>query len=242
MNRFDALEQRYETLQPRERLLLALAAVALLVLGLFVLWIEPRLDAHKAAQAEIASLQPQVEGLRVAVGRLESELARDPELPRREALERLRAEAAALDATFVEDGRQAISPARMPGLLRELLGRDARLRVAAVQVLPPEILRWAAAPVAPAAAGSTAAAPAAAAASVMLEEPAAPALPILYRHRVELRFEGSYAATLDYVRTLEALPYRLRLHRLDIDATRWPLLKVTVKVETLGLEEGWIGV
>lgn len=234
MNRFDALEQRYETLQPRERLLLALAAFVLLVLGLFVLWIEPRLEASRAAQIEIASLQPQVEGLRVAVDRLESELARDPELPRREALERLRAEAAAFDAAFVEDGRQAISPARMPGLLRELLGRDARLRVAAVQVLPPETLRWAAAPVT---ANSPAEAPAA-----VVADPAAPALPVLYRHRVELRFEGSYAATLDYVRALEALPYRLRLHRLDIDATRWPLLKVAVEVETLGLEEGWIGV
>ncbi|MBS3960069.1 MAG: hypothetical protein KGZ52_11815 [Xanthomonadaceae bacterium] len=219
MNRFEALERRYESLQPRERLLLALATGVLLVVGLHAFWIGPRADAGRAAREEAENLRPQVESLRLAVGRLEAELARDPELARREALERLRAEAAALDAGFLEDGRRVIAPQRMAGLLREMLGRDQRLRVQAVRVLAPEVLHWPAVP-----AGAT-----------------VTGLPMLYRHRVELRFEGSYAGALDYVRALEALPYRLRLRRLDIDAERWPALQIRVEVETLGLGEGWIG-
>ena len=47
MSRFAALQQRFDAMQPRERLLISLAAGVLLVLGLYVLWIEP---ASKAAE------------------------------------------------------------------------------------------------------------------------------------------------------------------------------------------------
>jgi MSHA biogenesis protein MshJ len=72
--------------------------------------------------------------------------------------------------------------------------------------------------------------------------PSTEGIPALYRHRVVLRFEGDYAAALDYVRAVEALPFRVRLHDLDVDAERWPALTITLTVETLGLQEGWIGV
>lgn len=232
MNRFDLLEQRFEALRPRERLLLSWVAGVLLVAVLYVFWIEPQANSGRASREEIGPLQVQVEGLREAVGRLEAELARDPEQARREALERLRAEAAALDAVFVADGQRVITPQRMVGLLRDLLGRDQRLRVVAVSALPSDILHWT--PHAAASGDSPDAPPTAA--------PTPPSLPLLHRHRVELRFESSYAATLDYVRALQGLPYRLRLQRLDIDASRWPVLQIEVEVETLGLGEGWIGV
>jgi len=232
MSRLDALEQRFEALQPRERLLLSGVAGVLLVAALYVLWIEPQGQLGQASREEVGNLEMQVEGLREAVGRLEAELARDPEQARREALEQLRAEASALDATFAADGQRVITPQRMAGLLREMLGRDQRLRVVAVRALPSEILQWNPAVAAPAALADAVAPPA----------PASPTLPLLHRHRVELRFEGSYAATLDYVRALQGLPYRLRLQRLDIDATHWPVLQIEVEVETLGLGEGWIGV
>jgi len=232
MNRRDALEQRFEALQPRERLLLSGVAGVLLVAAFYVLWIEPQSQIGQASREEVGNLQTQVEGLREAVGRLEAELARDPEQARREALEQLRSEAAALDAVFVADGQRVITPQRMVGLLREMLGRDQRLRVVAVSALPSEILHWTPA----------AAAPGSSPDATALLAPASVAPPVLHRHRVELRFEGSYAATLDYVRALQGLPYRLRLQRLDIDATRWPVLQIEVEVETLGLGEGWIGV
>ena len=225
MSRFDELERRFDALQPRERLLLSLTAGVLLVAAIYVLWIEPSSKAARAARDEIETLQPQVDGLKAAVATLEAEVAKDPEAERRAALERLRAEAAAFDARFRDDATNVIAPHRMPGVLREMLGRDQRLRVVGVRVLTPEALRWSPVP---------ASATGAASADVA-------GVPVLYRHRVALSFEGDYAAALDYVRAVEALPYRLRLQRLDIDATRRPVLSIELEVETLGLGEGWIG-
>lgn len=234
---FERFQARFDALQPRERTLASVTVGVLLVLGVFVLWVEPAEKRSKANRDQIEALSPQVEQSRALDARLQAELAEDPEAARRALLGQLRDEAGELDARLREDQARVIPPARMPAVLRELLGRDARLRVVSVQSLPPEVLRWS--PVAAPEAAEGASAPEPAPAS-----PAAPAatVPALYRHRVALRFEGEFAATLAYLKAVEGLPYRLRLRELDVDASRWPVLSVRLEVETLGLEEGWIGV
>lgn len=224
------LEQRFDDLQPRERVLASVAAGVLLALFTYLLWIEPAAKATGEQQAQIESLAPQVAAEREALSRINDELAIDPEAARRLLLEQLRSEAAVIDAEVRADQAALIPPARMPGVLRDLLGRDPRLRVLGVEARAPEVLRWT-----PGLAGAEPVAPADAAA------PAAD-LPALYRHRVVLRFEADFAATLDYVRAVEDLPLRVRLDDLEVDASRWPRLVITLQVETLGLEEGWIGV
>lgn len=241
MSRFAALQQRFDAMQPRERMLISVTAGVLLVLGLYVLWIEPASKTAAANAAQIESLAPQVESARVALARVQEELARDPEAERRVALDRLKQESAELDGRLRADEAAVIPPGRMPAVLRDLLGRDARLKVLGVRALPPEVLRWSPAPAPPPPPGGTAGSNPATPASDVAT-PSTEGIPALYRHRVVLRFEGDYAAALDYVRAVEALPFRVRLHDLEVDAERWPALTITLTVETLGLQEGWIGV
>lgn len=227
------LHDWFDARQPRERLLVSLTVGVLGVAFLFLLLIEPAEKRLKADHGEIEALLPQVEQARVTLARLEKELATDPEAARRAQLAQLKAEAADLDGRLRADQAQVIPPARMPAVLRELLGRDARLRVLGVEALPPEVLRWTPAPAAegtPVAGEERATAPAVA------------GLPALYRHRVVLRFEGEFDAVLAYLKAVEALPYRLALADLAVEAETWPRLRIRLEVETLGLEEGWIGV
>ncbi|WP_028770112.1 type II secretion system protein GspM [Silanimonas lenta] len=227
------LHDWFDARQPRERLLASVTVGVLGVAFLFLLLIEPAEKRLKADRNEIESLAPQVEQARASLARLEAELAADPEAARRAQLARLQAEATDLDGRLRADQARVIPPARMPAVLRELLGRDARLRVLGVEVLPPEVLRWTSAPAAegmPVAGEERAAAPAVA------------GLPALYRHRVVLRFEGEFDAVLAYLKAVEALPYRLALADLAVEAEAWPRLRIRLEVETLGLEEGWIGV
>jgi MSHA biogenesis protein MshJ len=244
MSRMAALEQRFEALQPRERTLVSVAVGVLLVLLVYLAWVEPAGKAAASQREQIDALAPQVAAQREALARVQAELATDPEAARRTLLEQLRAEAADLDARLRDDEAAAIAPGRMPAVLRELMGRDARLRLVAVEALAPDVRRWT--PALPASGPDGAASSPAATAAATPAPDAAPApagnVPALYRHRVVLRFEADFAATLDYVRAVEALPMRVRLEALEVDATRWPRLGITLQVETLGLEEGWIGV
>ncbi|MCZ8113883.1 type II secretion system protein GspM [Silanimonas sp.] len=237
MSRFASLQHRFDAMQPRERMLISVTLGVLVVLGLYVLWIEPASKAAASNATQIESLAPQVESARAALALVQEELARDPEAERRLALDRLKQESGELDARLRADEAAVIPPGRMPAVLRDLLGRDARLTVLGVRSLPPEVLRWSPAPAPAPPPGSAPPAPTAEA-----TVPSTEGIPALYRHRVVLRFEGDYAAALDYVRAVEALPFRVRLHDLNVDAERWPALTITLTVETLGLQEGWIGV
>jgi MSHA biogenesis protein MshJ len=244
VSQYAALQQRFDAMQPRERTLISITVGVLLVLFLYVLWIEPASKAAASNTAQIETLAPQVESGNAALALIQEELARDPEAERRLALDRLMQESGELDVQLRADEAAVIPPGRMPSVLRDLLGRDARLTVLGVRALPPEVLRWSPAPAAidaPATDRPAADRPAAATDAVAAI-PSTTGIPALYRHRVELRFEGDYAGALDYVRSVEALPFRVRLHELQVDAERWPRLTITLTVETLGLEEGWIGV
>ncbi len=225
MSRLAVLEQRFDALKPRERTLLSVAVGGLLAMALYVLWIEPVATVASEQREQVDTLAPQVAAEREALARVQQELARDPDAARRLLLQQLRAEASELDERLRTDEAVVIPPSRMPGVLRDLMGRDGRLRVIGVDALPPEVLRWSPTP-----------------GPAEIAEPLNIAMPALYRHRVVLRFEGDFAATLDYIRAVEALPLRIRLGDLEIDATDWPRLDITLQVETLGLEEGWIGV
>lgn len=240
MKAFESLQQRFDAMQPRERMLISLTVGVVLVLGIYVLWIEPASKSAASNRERVEALTPQVESGRAALARVQEELARDPEAARRLALEQLQQESAELDGRLRADEAAVIPPGRMPAVLRDLLGRDARLRVLGVRALPPEVLRWSPAPPPAPPPGTAAVPPAEAAAGT--PTPSTEGIPALYRHRVVLRFEGDYTAALDYVRAVEALPFRVRLHDLKVDADRWPALGITLTVETLGLEEGWIGV
>ena len=78
--------------------------------------------------------------------------------------------------------------------------------------------------------------------------PAAPAegapsgAPKLYRHTLVLRLEGSYLDCLAYLEQIERLPWRLYWTRLEVDAGEYPRNDIVLEVQTLSLEQGWIGV
>lgn len=233
MSRLAGLEQGFEQRQPRERNLASAAIAVLLVLLLYVVWIEPVSKSAAAQREQAQTLAPQVAAEREALARVQDELSRDPEAARRGMLEQLRGEVTDLDVRLRTDEAAVIQPARMPAVLRDLLGRDARLRVVGVEVLAPEVLRWSQAM-------SVATEPATDPASITSSADAR--LPALYRHRVLLRFEGDFMAAIDYVRAVEALPKRVRIESFELEASRWPRIDIVLQVETLGLEEGWIGV
>ena len=112
MSRFVALQQRFDAMQPRDRLLISLTAGVLLVLGLYVLWIEPASKAAASNAVQIESLTPQVESARAALALVQEELARDPEAERRLALDRLKQESGELDARLRADDKRSMRVAR----------------------------------------------------------------------------------------------------------------------------------
>lgn len=64
----------------------------------------------------------------------------------------------------------------------------------------------------------------------------------LYKHSLEIEVEGSYLAVLDYLRDLEALPWRFYWQVLELESEEYPRNHIRIQVGTLSLTEDWIGV
>ena len=64
----------------------------------------------------------------------------------------------------------------------------------------------------------------------------------VYRHGVEIVFRGSYLATLDYLQSLQSLPWDFYWDGVQLQVEDYPKAQVRITVYTLSLKRGWIGV
>ena len=67
-------------------------------------------------------------------------------------------------------------------------------------------------------------------------------LPEIYRHGLEIEFVGDFSGTVGYLRAIEALPWRLYWDSVSYTVQEHPRALVKIKLYTLSLDKGWIGV
>lgn len=223
------LRQRFEALQPRERLLI-IATAAVLVWALAqLLYFNAAAEREKQlnqalseARQQIIQLEAREQVLRVQLS--ERSLA---------VLEAKRAglmqKQADLDAELMQQGLRLMDVERMRQVLHELL-QGSNLSLIAFRRLPPEL------------AFSTSAQQA----EGQADGGAVPKAEIqgvsLYRHPVQIELEGRYVDMVRYLERLEASPWRLMWQGLDIETRDYPRARMRLTVYTLSLQEDWIGV
>jgi MSHA biogenesis protein MshJ len=64
----------------------------------------------------------------------------------------------------------------------------------------------------------------------------------IFKHTMRIELRGSYAQTIDYLRTLETLPWQFRWDEVKITMRDYPRADIVITVHTISLTEGWIGV
>ena len=57
-----------------------------------------------------------------------------------------------------------------------------------------------------------------------------------------IELEGSYLDLLAYLESIEQLPWRIFYSRLDLESLEHPTLRITLELNTLSLEQEWLGV
>jgi hypothetical protein len=66
--------------------------------------------------------------------------------------------------------------------------------------------------------------------------------PQVYVHGLEMTFAGDFFSTLNYVKRLESLEWRFSWALVSLTLDEYPKAEVKIRLETLSLTEGWIGV
>ena len=217
------LLQQVDALTLRERLAVA-AALLVVIGGLWEAALAAPLTARKLAAVE------RIEQTRGRLAELDaaSNTAADGigsgmsgNVERLEALRERVADGAEAMRLLTTD---LVDPGQMRFVLEDLLRRGGRLELVSIANLPVEPVL---ARASDEASSDTANARGAA---------------LLYRHGLVLELEGNYLDCIAYLQSIENLPWRLYWSSLSLRTERHPRSRISIELQTLSLEEDWIGV
>lgn len=63
----------------------------------------------------------------------------------------------------------------------------------------------------------------------------------IYRHTLELTVQGDFFSTLDYLKALETLPWRVHWNSIDYRVDQYPIAQTRIQVYTLSFDKDWLG-
>ncbi len=214
------LTARLEALTLRERALLLGVGVVLMVASWDGVVLRPLEAERERVGTREEQLRQDLAALDQQAAEIRTRLARDSSAPVRERNAGMRQQIERLDGRLRSEMDHLVSPAEMSRVLEELLERQESLVVSRLEALPAEpmlggLLR----------AGSVAGLGAS-----------------VYRHGMRIELEGRFPDVVAFLETMESLPWSLFWDRLHYEVTEYPVARVTLVVNTLSTEEGWIGV
>ena len=233
------LWQRYNhwftALQPRERLMVVVAVLALAGFIPFTLAVEPQWRESRRLSAQIENQSKVLTALQTDVSALAASNV-DPDSITREQIERAKRQLQELDNTMRAAGKGLVPADQMTGLLDRLLDRNRSLKVISLRTLPGVPLNERPRP-----AGTVAGAPAGADAAAALATAAASDTGVI-KYGVELVLLGSYADLSAYLQQIERMPVQMFWSSAVLDADTYPQITLTLSLFTLGLEGAWLSV
>ena len=201
-----------DALSVRERLLVMITALVLIAAIWHTLLMQPLEQRATETRAELAALEQRISAANQNLEDQILQLAGGGD-EQRSRIASLRRRIDEINAALGDHAAELIDPAEMAQVLEGVLKEQSRLTLVRIRNTTPDSLS-------------------------ADEEPEAVTF---YRHGLEIEVEGSYAACLEYLSAIEALPWRLYWQVLELDVIEYPRNRIRIEVGTLSLDEEWIG-
>ena len=222
------LASKIDALTLRERLILFLVSAAILVVLINVTLLDPQavkqrqfVQRLKQDRAKIAEIQKELQQKTKAQ-------SIDPDAENRRQLQALKQKSMQLQAALQDMQKGVVSPDKMSQLLSGILKQDSKLRLVSLKTLPvtgiSELL-----PEGGTAVEKSQSAPA----GSKTAEP-------VYRHGVEITVQGSYLEIMNYLKTLENLPWQLYWGSASLKVDDYPKATLVLTLFTLSLDMKWL--
>jgi MSHA biogenesis protein MshJ len=207
-----ALRSHVDKLSLRERLLVFATVVMLFGSVWYLSLIEPLTQRAANSRTEIEALQARIQ---TANRSLEDQVLQisGSGTEYQDRFSRVQRRIDAINQSLGDYASELIDPSEMARVMEGVLREQSKLRLIRIRNLSPEALS--------ASADSRTA--------------------TFYKHGLEIEFEGSYSACLDYLQEIENLPWRFYWQVLELEVLEYPRNKVRLEVSTLSLNKEWIG-
>ena len=220
------LAERFGALQPRERVIILLAAVIGTALIFDALAFQPAEARKKLLERQIAQTRQQLQTAQALMQTKQS--VGDSHAVKRTYRDALRGRLAEFDLKMKDLQEGMVPPQRMAKLLESVLDRTGGLQLLSLRALPPR--RYDSREEKPASKADSKA------------PQGAPNQPdnTIYQHSFEVTLQGSYDDMYKYLARLEKLPWQMFWERIRVQTAQHPRLTMTLTVQTLSLTSTWL--
>lgn len=213
---------RVDGMSLRERALIFVAAAFMLVSLIDSLFLNPLLVKQKRLSAQVVQQQEKMKAIQAQLNTLLQAKQADASSPQRDRIRQLRQQIADGDAYLKDRRDKLVPPERMAALVEQMLKRNGRLQLVAMNTLPvTSFIEQSADP--------------------KIGEPARQERQ-MYKHGVQITVRGSYADLVQYLAALESLPTRMFWGSAKLNVLQHPAAEMTLTLYTLSLDKTWLQV
>lgn len=215
MNEFwSSLEERFDEMSAREKVLIALCGLVTVVMLLFTLVLEPKLNEVTSNDKQLRNLKQTNQQTEIEILRIQAQLKKDPNAEIDQAISQLLTESQHLSMQLSEIIEHLITPSQMASLLESVLEQQSGIHLLSLQTLPAEPIT---------------------------EDKEASQYSGYYVHPVRMELTGDYFSIANYLTKLERLPASYYWRSFSYKVEDYPKAKLVLEVYTLGSREEFIG-
>ncbi|MBS4051478.1 MAG: type II secretion system protein M [Methylomonas sp.] len=211
-NSTEPFSQRFAALTLREQRLVVGT-------GLLLLWgcwdsflYQPQQQERQRLANDIKQIEQLLNSQQALAVELETAGRQDPNLQNRQNLAALQQSIGNLKQQLDSGDKRFVPSQRMAAALQDMLKQHGGLQLIGLETQPPKTF------------GGE-------------EQPA-----WVFRHTLNLTLQGDYFSTLNYLKALETLPWRIHWDSIDYQVKNYPLAETRIQVYTLSFEQDWLGV
>ncbi|HHX8539883.1 TPA: type II secretion system protein GspM [Vibrio diabolicus] len=215
MNEFwFSLEERFGEMSAREKVLIALCGLVVVIMLLFTLVLEPKLNEIISNERQLSNLKQANQKIEIDTLRIQAQLKKDPNAEIDRAISNLLTESQHLSMRLAEIIEHLITPSQMAELLENVLEQQSGIHLLSLQTLPSEPIT---------------------------EDKEASQYSGYYVHPVRMELTGDYFSIANYLNKLESLPASYYWRSFSYKVEEYPKAKLVLEVYTLGSREEFIG-
>jgi MSHA biogenesis protein MshJ len=209
----ETFQQRFAMLSQREKLMVVGAVLLIFWASWDNLFYQPLQKNNRAVEAEIASLQTQLHAHEQITQQLQDINRNDPNASNRQQLKHLQQSVNSLKQQLSLGEKKFVPSQLMANALRDMLKQHGNLKLIKLETLPASPF------------------------GISEQQPA-----WVYRHALAMTLQGDYFSTLNYLKALENLPWRIHWDSIAYQVKDYPMAETRIQVYTLSFEEDWLGV
>ncbi|EHK2924099.1 type II secretion system protein M [Vibrio parahaemolyticus] len=215
MNEFwISLEERFGDMSAREKMLVALCGLVTVVMLLFTLVLEPKLNQISNNERHLSNLKQSNQKTEIDILRVKAQLKKDPNADIDLEISNLLTESQHLSMQLSQIIEHLVTPSQMAGVLESVLEQQSGIHLVSLQTLPSEPIT---------------------------EDKEASQYSGYYVHPVRMELTGDYFSIANYLNKLESLPASYFWRSFSYKVEEYPKAKLVLEVYTLGSREEFIG-